>query len=237
MPVSDATTKIGAAYSIGGRRYSPRDDRDFEQAGLASWYGEELRGRSTASGERFDPDGISAAHRTLPMPSYVEVTDLDSGRTILVRVNDRGPFHGNRIIDLSLGAARQLGITGRGSHRVAVRRVEPNERDKQALRRDDSVALRDGPGRRDLAALRESTGFVASVRPMVSTGDGPFYLQIASFSSGSRARKLADRLDADIDEVAGIYRVRLGPYRNAREASTALERLAASGYPGALITR
>ena len=236
-PVSDAMTKVGSAYTVGGRRYVPSDDRQFEQTGLASWYGEELRGRPTASGERFDPDGISAAHRTLPMPSYVEVTDLDSGRTILVRINDRGPFHGNRIIDLSLGAARQLGITGRGSHRVAIRRVDADERDKQTLRRGDSVALRDGPRRRDLTALRENAGFVAASPQVTPSGDGPFFVQIASFSSKSRARKLADRLDADIDEAADIYRVRLGPYRNARAASAALARLEASGYPGALITR
>lgn len=107
--------------------------RDHDETGMASWYGEELRGNRTASGERFDPDGISAAHRTLPMQSYVEVTSLDTGRSVLVRINDRGPYHSNRIIDLSLGAARQLGMTGHGSHRVRVRPVDTSDDDKQAV--------------------------------------------------------------------------------------------------------
>lgn len=224
-PVSDKAVKTGASYSVGGARYTPRDDRSFEQMGLASWYGDELRGRPTANGERFDPDGYTAAHRTLPMPSYVEVTSLETGRAILVRINDRGPFHGNRIIDLSLGAARQLGITARGSHSVRVRRVEPSDSQKLALRSGRPVAVRGGNDR------------IVPVVARLPVGEGPFFLQVASFTSETRANSLADRLGAKVSWVAGTYRVRLGPYRSAEKARDALAPLAAKGYPDAQITR
>lgn len=226
-PVSDNAARVGATYSAGGGTYTPRDDRDYEETGMASWYGEELRGSRTANGEAFDPDGFTAAHRTLPLPSYVEVTALDSGRTILVRINDRGPFHSDRIIDLSLGAARQLGITGRGAHQVRVRRVEPEERDKLTLRRGQPVMVRGGRGEPQRAV----------VTAQIPAGAGPFFLQIASFSSEQRARTLAEKLDADVSSIAGTWRVRLGPYKSVDKALAALAPLAARGYPDAVITR
>ncbi|MGN6690639.1 MAG: septal ring lytic transglycosylase RlpA family protein, partial [Sphingopyxis sp.] len=97
---ADTPVKLGDPYTVAGVTYTPADIPDYDDVGYASWYGEELAGKPTANGEIFNPDGISAAHRTLPLPSYVEVTALDTGRTILVRVNDRGPMVGDRLIDL-----------------------------------------------------------------------------------------------------------------------------------------
>ncbi len=226
-PASDNYVKVGATYSAGGQSYTPRDDRGYDETGMASWYGEELRGNRTANGEPFDPDGFTAAHRTLPLPSYVEVTSIESGRAILVRINDRGPFHGNRIIDLSLGAARQLGITGRGAHEVRVRRVEPGENDRLALRRGQPVMLRGG-------RIEPQRAMVVAKMPV---GSGPFFLQVASFSSEQRARTMAERLGAEVSQIAGTWRVRLGPYNSAERAMAALAPLAARGYPDAVITR
>ena len=226
-PVSDAVVRVGATYNVGNRSYTPRDDPDYEEAGNASWYGEELRGSKTANGERFDPDGFTAAHRTLPLPSYVEVTSVKSGRTILVRINDRGPFHGNRIIDLSFGTARLLGITGRGAHQVRLKRVYPDESDKSALRRGQPVTVRGG---------RPALNWV-SVAAQIPTGAGPYFLQVASFSSEARARTMAARLGAEVSQIAGTWRVRLGPYKSADKAFAALAPLAARGYPDAVITR
>jgi len=111
--------------------------------------------RLTANGERFRPAGISAAHTTLPLPTYVEVTDLNSGRTILVRVNDRGPFAGrDRILDLSEGAARQLGIRGKGVAPVRVRAVEPPESDRKLLREGKQAPERPRVSERVLVNLR-----------------------------------------------------------------------------------
>ena len=138
--VSDVPVKIGDPYTIGGVTYTPADIPDYDDVGYASWYGEELAGQPTANGETFDPAAISAAHKTLPLPSYVEVTALDTGRRIIVRVNDRGPFAAGRIIDLSRGAAEELGIKAQGHAMVRVRRVEPSEKDRKRLREGKPAA-------------------------------------------------------------------------------------------------
>lgn len=140
--VVDYPVKVGAPYQVGGITYMPVDDPDYDVVGMASWYGGEFGGSPTANGERFDPGRMSAAHKTLPLPSYVAVTALDTGRTITVRVNDRGPFAGNRVIDLSQAAARALGVERSGTARVRVRRVYPSERDRAALRGGDQLATR-----------------------------------------------------------------------------------------------
>ena len=140
--VSDTPVQVGAPYSTGGQRYTPVDQTDYDEVGYASWYGSELSGRPTANGEAFVADGVSAAHRTLPLPSYVEVTRLDTGRTILVRLNDRGPADPNRLIDLSAGAAQQLGIAETGMVQVRVRRTNPVDTERLALRQARAVPMR-----------------------------------------------------------------------------------------------
>lgn len=134
-PVADTPVKIGPAYTVRATTYTPRADPSYDRLGYASWYGPES-GSTTANGERFRPDGVSAAHTTLPLPTYAEVTSLDSGRTILVRINDRGPFATGKglIVDLSRGAAEQLGIRRQGIAAVRLRVVEPPQSDKQRLR-------------------------------------------------------------------------------------------------------
>ncbi|WP_019052138.1 septal ring lytic transglycosylase RlpA family protein [Sphingobium xenophagum] len=140
--VSDEPVMIGAPYSVGKVTYTPEDAPNYDAVGYAGWYGEELQGNKTANGETFVPEAITAAHQTLPLPSYVEVTALDTGRTILVRVNDRGPFANDRIIDLSRGAAEQLGVIGEGAAAVRVRRVSPPDQERVALRSHGRVAER-----------------------------------------------------------------------------------------------
>jgi rare lipoprotein A len=140
--VQDEPVKLGEPYQIGGKTYAPQDNVSYDGVGYASWYGQELAGQPTANGETFNPRGISAAHRTLPMPSYVEVTALNTGRTILVRINDRGPFSGDREIDLSQGAAEQLGISASGVAPVRVRRVNPTEEERMVLRMGNSAVER-----------------------------------------------------------------------------------------------
>ena len=140
--ISDTPVKIGAPYEVGGKTYTPEDNPLYDEVGYASWYGAEMAGNQTANGEMFNPTGISAAHKTLPLPSYVEVTRLDTGQTILVRVNDRGPFASDRVIDLSEGAARQLGITEMGTVGVRVRRVAPPESERALLREGRAAQMR-----------------------------------------------------------------------------------------------
>lgn len=123
----NGTVKVGNPYQVAGVWYYPKDDRDYDETGIASWYGPGFHGKPTANGEIYDMDGVSAAHKTLPLPSYVEVTNLESGRSLVVRVNDRGPFVGNRIIDLSRRTAQLLGLDRAGTGRVRVKRVYPKE--------------------------------------------------------------------------------------------------------------
>jgi len=222
--LSDDRVRIGPPYTVGGRTYVPFDDRHYDEVGYASWYGGAHRGLATANGERFDPDGISAAHRTLPLPSYVEVTALDTGRTIIVRVNDRGPFRPGRIIDLSQGAARLLGIERIGQARVRVRRIEPGAADRAALLRGRPAAARADAPRPLLAALNarfaaatrapapESAAFVPT--PPVPAAPNPLpsvppplapavpavaardasYVQVAALSDRGRAERLVTAL-------------------------------------------
>ena len=120
-----------AEYELGGRRYQVRESSyGYDERGVASWYGNEFHGRPTSSGEAYDMNLMTAAHRTLPIPSYVEVTNLANGRTAILRVNDRGPFHDpdRRIIDVSYAAAIKLGLVASGTAPVRVRAVEPWQR-------------------------------------------------------------------------------------------------------------
>ena len=112
--------KIGKPYQVGGVWYYPKEDFDYDESGIASWYGPNFHGKSTANGEVFDQDSISAAHKTLPLPSIVRVTNLENGRSLVVRINDRGPFVNSRIIDLSRKSAQLLGIENKGTARVRV---------------------------------------------------------------------------------------------------------------------
>jgi rare lipoprotein A len=120
VPKGGGVYRVGAPYMVGGRVYVPEVDPHYRAEGLASWYGEDFHGRMTANGEVFDLSGISAAHPTLPLPSYVRVTNLSNGRSLVVRVNDRGPYHSERIIDLSMRASQLLGYYGRGTAWVRV---------------------------------------------------------------------------------------------------------------------
>ena len=121
--IGRGTYKIGKPYQIKGQWYYPKEQPSYDEVGVASWYGADFHGGKTANGEIFDMHSLTAAHKTLPLPSYAEVTNLANGRTVLVRINNRGPFVGNRLIDLSRGTARILGFEGKGLSRVRVRYI------------------------------------------------------------------------------------------------------------------
>ena len=152
-PVADFPVKVGRPYTVRGVTYTPAVDPGYDVLGYASWYGSES-GNQVALGERFRPRWVTGAHTTLPLPSYVEVTDLASGRTILVRVNDRGPFARGRVIDLSQGAAELLGVRRAGVVPVRVRVVDPPEEDRARLRRGKPAAERPTVSPQLLASLR-----------------------------------------------------------------------------------
>jgi rare lipoprotein A len=125
VPKGGGVYKVGQPYQIDGQWHTPREDPHYDRIGQASYYAHQFHGRRTSNGEIFDMDALSAAHPTLPLPSYVHVTNLDNGRTLLLRVNDRGPYVANRVIDVSRTAARYLGFEVRGTTRVRVRYAGP----------------------------------------------------------------------------------------------------------------
>jgi rare lipoprotein A len=136
---SDYRSATLRPYKVGGHRYTPRIDDDYSEKGLASWYSYPKGTRRTATGEPFDPDQLTAAHKTLPLPCIVEVTNLENGRKLKVRVNDRGPFVKGRIIDLSKRAADKLGFEGKGLVKVKVKFLGPAK--VAAATPDDLVML------------------------------------------------------------------------------------------------
>ncbi len=172
---TDFPVKVGEPYRIGTKTYTPEDVISYDDVGYASFYGEELAGQPTANGEIFVPAAITGAHKTLPLPTYVEVTALETGRTILVRLNDRGPFANDRLIDLSAGAAKQLGILEQGVAGVRVRKVNPPEQERAVLRFGQPAAERiDTPDsllrvlRDKLAKLPKPSGATRMAEPVLT---------------------------------------------------------------------
>jgi len=164
VPKGGGRYSVGKPYTIGGQVYTPEDNRSYSAEGLASWYGDDFHGRRTANGELFDMDGLTAAHPTLPMPSYVRVTNLNNRKSVIVRVNDRGPYHSNRLIDVSRKTAYLLGFQGNGIARVRVEYVG-----QAALSGSDDrlleATLREGEPAPAPSAVR-----LASTRPFISQG-------------------------------------------------------------------
>jgi rare lipoprotein A len=156
IPKGGGRYKVGEPYQVGGRWYNPREQPDYDRIGVASWYGSDFHGRHTANGEVFDMHALTAAHPTLPMPSYAYVTNVSSGRTILVRVNDRGPYVGERMIDLSRGSARALGFLSGGTGKVRVRYAGPAPMDGNDSRERQFLASRPWTRGSDIAALERT---------------------------------------------------------------------------------
>jgi rare lipoprotein A len=205
----------------------------YDATGLASWYGEEVAGNRTASGERFDPDGFTVAHRTLPLGSVVEVTVRDTGRSILARVTDRGPGRRDREIDLSRGAARLLGTDRRSVAAVRVRAVTLSVAQELELRTGRPIVTDQGRSTFDHTAAASTGGRRPLPPPLAS--DGSYMLQVASYSSAARARVVAAALDATVIPAGEVWRVRLGPYRGADAVQQARDAVAMRGYADAQI--
>lgn len=228
-PSAGGGYKVGKPYQVGGVWYVPREQPDYNEVGIASWYGDAFHLKTTANGEIFDMNAMTAAHTTLPLPSMVEVTNLSNGRKVRVRVNDRGPFAGNRIIDLSREAARQLGVERQGLAKVRVRYVGP----APLLGRDAGVRVARAkpvapqpvqmaraappPPRRTPAPTRpdrrydEQAAFTSApvaaprrlqIIPAMPAAAGPAYrIQAGAFSEEARARRAAARLSGMGDAV------------------------------------
>jgi rare lipoprotein A len=173
VPKGGGTYRVGKPYVVGGRVYVPEEDVNYREEGLASWYGDDFHGRLTANGEVFDMGSLTAAHPTLPMPCYARVTNLSNGKSLIVRVNDRGPYHGNRLIDVSNKAAELLEFKGNGVARVRVEYV-------------GRAPLEGSDDRQLMATLR--TGAPAPSPSLVRVASARSFVPEVSSSSGRAIR-------------------------------------------------
>ncbi len=213
VPRYEKRTRAGnpATYEVLGRRYRVlAKSQGFRQQGVASWYGRKFHGKTTANGEVYDMFAMTAAHKTLPIPSYVRVTNLKNRRSVVVRINDRGPFHSNRIIDLSYAAAVKLGIQQAGTGFVEVVALEPGDRPDSKLAQSSDSEVND-----------------------------KFYLQIGAFSNQLNARQLQRRVASiastttrlKVAQYNGdtVYKVQLGPVASVELADRLNDQLTTLG--------
>jgi rare lipoprotein A len=197
-------------YKVLGKWYSVRDSsKGFAETGIASWYGKKFHGHRTSNGETYDMFAMTAAHKTLPLPTYVRVTHIENGRSIIVKVNDRGPFHDDRIIDLSYSAAKKLGVTATGTSEVKIVAIDPeefqqNQTYQPKLKRPSALVTKD-------QVLAKSK----------------LYLQAGAFSNKQNATQLQKRLIAlfttqqihsEFLPENNIYRIRIGPLASIADA-------------------
>jgi rare lipoprotein A len=234
-------------YTVFGRTYAPVvNDEPMKERGLASWYGRKFHGQKTSSGEVYDMFAMTAAHKTLPIPSYARVTSLKSGQSVVVRVNDRGPFHDGRVIDLSYAAAAKLGIAGPGSGPVEVERVFARDATRLAAAAATPPPPPPGPVATPLAATDLPQPRAAEITtPVLAAEAAGLYLQLGAFSSVDNAESFRDRIARELPwllepiQVAatgGLHRVRLGPYRTREEAQAIADKVRASLDIAPLIT-
>jgi len=214
-------------YVVFGREYVPRRAlAPYREQGLASWYGRRFHGQPTSSGEPYDMYAMTAAHPTLPIPSYARVSDPASGRSVVVRINDRGPFHADRLIDLSWAAAYRLGYAARGSAPVVVESILP----------EGAAAVRTAPGA-GADPIAELLGRLEADAHTVPAQAGAerIFLQLGAFVSRDNAESFRARIALalpgesgrlELNAGEGIFRLRLGPYADAGEAGRAAQRIA-----------
>jgi rare lipoprotein A len=227
VPRTEPLSKYGnpESYVVNGSRYYVKHSSSgYRARGIASWYGTKFHGRRTSSGEPYDMYKMTAAHKTLPLPSYVRVTNLENGRRVVVRVNDRGPFHGGRLIDLSYVAARKLGITGNGTAQVEIEAIDPTQ--PVSSQQHQAVA-----------------------QPVSATGQSfagqQFYLQLGAFSERENAEQMLSKLLRQTSQPVHIsqgnvaqgrlYRVRVGPYPSRDSLQRLESQFIGLGYQGAHI--
>lgn len=232
IPKSEPKSKYGNPpfYEVFGKRYSVLDSADdFVEQGVASWYGPKFHGRRTSSGETYDQYAMTAAHRSLPLPTYAEVTNLNNGKSVIVKINDRGPFHDNRVIDLSYAAATRLGIVTRGTGLVEVRAIDPIKHAKRAS----------GELGNDLQIIDVALSIPVEEKVEVEQKLNIF-VQLGAFRLQDNAERLKQQFaEFDIGELSvnqfhhgqePIYKVWVGPLSTVEQADQAVARLNEIGH-------
>jgi rare lipoprotein A len=231
-------------YSVFGTTYTPLvGDEPYVQRGVASWYGVKFHGQRTSSGEPYDMYKMTAAHPTLPIPSYARITNLESGKSVVVRINDRGPFHSDRIVDVSYTAALKLGLLGQGSKQVQIERLFPGDEIRVAsARRADASEAQAAPP--EIAALmledRVAMDSAAVASPQASSAAAKpaqpgYYLQLGAYGHDGKAEEMSERLKKsgmsqalEVVHAGPVNRLYSGPYETRAMAQAAARRLPAA---------
>jgi rare lipoprotein A len=228
-------------YEVFGRTYTPFvNEKPFSQRGVASWYGAKFHGQRTSSGEPYDMYKMTAAHPTLPIPSYARVTNVSTGKSVVVRINDRGPFHASRVIDVSYTAALKLGLLGKGSDEVEIERLFPDDPIRLASeRRAATSAAQALPAPPEIASLtlegrvQTDSAAVAQALPAATeaaaTAAAGFYLQLGAYSRADKAQEMSRRLAAagvtlgklEVAPSGSVHRLYGGPFGSRAEAQQA----------------
>lgn len=248
--------KVGNPYTVLGQSYIPREDYNYSETGMASWYGDDFHNKRTANGETYNMRAITAAHRTLPLPSIVKVTNLENGRTIIARVNDRGPYVKNRIIDISEKGAEMLGYKNKGIAKVKVEILADESRAiKEAmLSKDNSSKIYTAAQKNMQTAVPVQTANITPVPATTApqkvalnqpTESGTFFVQVGAFTDYEKAKQMASAMErfgrVSIYEAYlskdGIYRVRLGAYNSRDEALQILDRVLDYGHADVTIVQ
>ena len=230
VPRPEPRSRYGnpASYVVHGKRYhTVASSKDYRERGIASWYGTKFHGHRTSSGDTYDMYQMSAAHKTLPLPTYAQVTNLRNGKSVIVKINDRGPFHDNRLIDLSYAAAARLEILGQGTGLVEVEAIDPH---RYAAEQSKARVAGSQP---KLAADKTA----AAVAERQSTA---LYLQVGAFRERANAERLRSQLAAvelpgglhiseGLADRKRIYRVRIGPLQTVESADKVAQMLADQG--------
>jgi len=207
-------------YSVFGVDYVPATTlRSYRERGLASWYGRKFHNQKTATGEVYDMYAMTAAHPTLPLPSYARVTGLESGKSVIVRVNDRGPFHPGRVIDLSYAAAYRIGIAQRGSGEVEVESVLPDDAPTRAVAPLPPVAASEAGAAAPMSVGQDAGGYIVQLGAFANNANAQTFVahvanQIAMLG-----------VEAKVHEAGGLYRVVVGPYPTRDDAKRTGDRL------------
>ena len=207
-------------YSVFGVDYVPATSlRPYRERGLASWYGRKFHNQKTSTGEIYDMYAMTAAHPTLPLPSYARVTNLANGRSVVVRVNDRGPFHPGRVVDLSYAAAHRIGIAQRGSGEVEVESVLPSDAPVTAAVPLPPVAASEATAVAPMAVGQEVGGYVVQLGAFANNVNAQAFLTHVANQTGALG------VEARVHEAGGLYRVVVGPYPTHDDARRNAERL------------
>jgi rare lipoprotein A len=218
-------------YTVLGQTYTlMTDERAYTERGIASWYGFKFNGERTSNGELYDMFAMTGAHKTLPIPSYVRVTNVDNRKSVIVRINDRGPFHPGRIIDLSYAAAQRLGITQMGTGNVEVEIIVPDGDPRPPLKKRKAGLASKEAG---IVPKADISATAATAVPQSQLPEGT-YLQIAAFSQEAAAQKFSGNIKSSLSypiiiSAAAVpnrlYRVRVGPFKDAQSMQAAREQL------------